>query len=131
MCVDDARPALDICFETHLGRGPRRTPTDHALLHVAAWHPARLPQPIRAQTLVFRAGRTISLTHPTTPPYSSGPARDHAIYRIHPDAILDLLAPHDTPPTLTIGDHHAELTEPHLAPLRALAATLKPGYTPP
>jgi hypothetical protein len=136
----DPRPgSVYFRFETFF-EGPARVhPTDHVLLHLAATGAARLPvDPDTA--VVFNAGRTITLTtnaqmladaaafHAPPPPL-----HDPMLYLIHPDAILDLLNhPETSPPlTMTLGPYTAQLTDLHLTPLQALAATLKPGYTPP
>ncbi len=126
-------------FETFIEGKSRTRPTDHALLHLAATGEARLP--VDPETSVnFDAERSITLTANAamladaanlhTPP---PPLHDPMLFMIHPDAILDLINhPESAPPiTMTIGPHRGQLTETHLAPLRALAATLKPGYTPP
>ncbi len=126
-------------FETFIEGRARSRPTDHALLHLAATGEARLPLDPDA-SVHFNAERSITLTanrkmladaadlHAPPPPL-----HDPMLYMIHPDAILDLINHPDTSPaiTMTIGPHRGRLTETHLAPLRALAATLKPGYAPP
>jgi hypothetical protein len=136
---DAPRPpdAVYFRFETVIDGPARAFPVDHALLHLAATGDARLPIAFDIEApLFFDAGRRITLT--TSPKLLADarnlhapppPLHDPMLYMIHPDAILDLLA-HPSP-TMTIGRHTAQLTEAHLTPLRALAATLKPGYTPP
>lgn len=136
----DPRPgSVYFRFETFF-EGPARVhPTDHVLLHLAATGAARLPvDPDTA--VIFNAGRTITLTtnaqmladaaafHAPPPPL-----HDPMLYLIHPDAILDLLNHPESspPPMMTLGPYTAQLTDLHLTPLQALAATLKPGYTPP
>lgn len=129
--------AVYLRFETVIDGSSRLHPVDHVRLHLAATGDARLPTVFDTPLTLETERRLITLT--TGPGLRAEAARnppppplhDAMLYHLHPDAILDLLAPHGTPPTLTIGDHHAELTETHLAPLRAFAATLKPGYTPP
>jgi hypothetical protein len=133
--ADPAAPAgIYVRFATVIeGRSRGWPPADHIYLHLAAAGPDRLPT-MRAleHTLSFRAGRTIELTTgrdlmETASRFDLPPLRDHMLFMIHPDAILDLLA--EPAPTIAIAGHQSTLTDTHLAPLRAIAATLRPGYT--
>lgn len=110
-------------------------PPDHAYLHLAAAGESRLPAArAHEHTLVFQARRTIELSTGRDLMEAAGrfeqpPLRDLMLFKIHPDAILDLLA--HPAPTMAIAGYEWTLSEAHLESLSAFAATLRLGYTPP
>ncbi len=140
--ADPSAPAdaVYIRFEADFDAPKRTRPAKIARLHVAATGNAVLPlHGVPSPDMFFRNSSRFYLsfnadmrheantTHKPPPPLHSP-----MLYHIDPDAILDLLdQPPGQPTKVILGNHTAELTELHLTPLRALFATLKPGYQPP